>query len=134
VSVVIDASAAIALVAETAGSGEWVRRTLADQPLAAPELMMFEAANLLRRLTLRGERDGASAAAAHADLLDLAVERYPYAFMAQRAWQLRDNLTLFDASYVALAEYLDAPLVTLDTRLARATGPRCEFLVYPDTD
>jgi predicted nucleic acid-binding protein len=67
-------------------------------------------------------------------LLALAVERYPYSFMARRAWQLRDNLTVFDASHVALAELLDAPLVTLDASLARATGPRCEFLVYPGTD
>jgi predicted nucleic acid-binding protein len=96
--------------------------------------MMFEAANLLRRLILRGERDAASASRAHADLLGLPVERYPYDFVARRAWQLRDNLTMFDASYVALAEMLDAPLVTLDRRLATASGPRCQVVSYPGND
>jgi predicted nucleic acid-binding protein len=134
VTFVVDASAAVALVSQAVGTGPWVRRAVAAEALAAPELMLFEAANLLRRLVLRGGRDAASASLAHADLLAMSVERYPYSFMARRAWQLRDNLTLFDASYVALAELLDAPLVTLDARLARATGPRCAFLVYSGTD
>jgi predicted nucleic acid-binding protein len=131
---VVDASAAVALVSQAVGTGPWVRRAVANEALAAPELMLFEAADLLRRLVVRGGRDGASASLAHADLLAMPIERYPYWFISRRTWQLRDNLPLFDASYVALAELLDAPLITLDASLARATGPRCEFLVYPGTD
>jgi predicted nucleic acid-binding protein len=134
VTIVVDGSAAVALVTQAVGPGPWVKRYVATEPLAAPELMLFEAANLLRRLVLRGERDHSSASAAHADLLAMAVERYPYTFMAQRAWRLRGSLTLFDASYVALAELLEAPLVTLDTRLTRAAGPRCEIVAYPGDD
>jgi predicted nucleic acid-binding protein len=134
VTVVLDASAVVALLTQACGPGPWVKRTIQGEPLACPELMLFEAANLLRRLILRGERDAASASLAHVDLLGLPVERYPYSFVARRAWQLRDNLTVFDGAYVALAELLDAPLVTLDRRLAAATGPRCEILVYPGDD
>jgi predicted nucleic acid-binding protein len=134
VTVVVDASAVVALVSQAAGSGPWVRHTIASEALAAPELVLFEAANLLRRLPLHGDRDDASASRAHRELLALTIERYPYPFVAQRAWQLRGNLTMFDAAYVALAELLDVPLVTLDGRLSRATGPGCTFLAYPGED
>ena len=133
-TVVLDASATVASLTEATGPGPWVKRTIEGEALAAPELMLFEAANLLRRIVLRGERDAASSSLAHADLLNLPVERYPYAFVARRAWEWRHNLTMFDASYVALAELLDAPLVTLDRRLAAAPGPRCEILAYPGDD
>lgn len=65
---------------------------------------------------------------AHADLLDLTVELFPYALFADRVWDLRQNVTAYDAWHVALAEHLDAPLATLDRKLAHATGPRCTFV------
>jgi predicted nucleic acid-binding protein len=65
---------------------------------------------------------------AHTDLLDLDVELFPYAAVAERVWELRGSLTSYDASYIALAERLDAPLATVDARLVRAPSPTCRFL------
>jgi predicted nucleic acid-binding protein len=65
------------------------------------------------------------AAQAHADLLDLAIELWPYELLSSRVWELRANLSAYDAGYVAVAELTDAPLVTLDRRIARAPGLRC---------
>jgi predicted nucleic acid-binding protein len=70
-----------------------------------------------------------TAALAHADLLELPVALVPYAPLAHRAWELRHTLTSYYAAYVALAEQLDAPMATLDARLARAPGPGCSFVV-----
>jgi predicted nucleic acid-binding protein len=69
------------------------------------------------------------AALAHEDLLSLPIELFPYHPCAARVWELRPNVTVYDAWYVALAERLDAALATLDRRLQRASGPRCEFLL-----
>ena len=71
------------------------------------------------------------AAIAHADLLDLAIELVPYGPAAQRVWELRENLTTYDAWYVATAELFDLPLATLDQRVVRASGPTCSFLTPP---
>lgn len=90
--------------------------------------MPIEAANILRRAALAGDLSVDSAAAAHGDLLALRIELFPYAPLAERCWQLRENVTTYDAAYVALAEQLDATLATLDQRLAAAIGPRCSFV------
>ncbi len=90
--------------------------------------MMFEAANIIRRHERADLIDSAQAAQAHVDLLDLTTEHWPYEALAGRAWELRANLTSYDASYVALAELLDAPLLTLDHGIARASGPRCRVV------
>jgi predicted nucleic acid-binding protein len=68
---------------------------------------------------------GDQAAQAHADLLDLAIEHWPYELLAKRAWELRENLSIHDGAYVALAELADATLVTLDRRIGGAPGLRC---------
>ena len=68
---------------------------------------------------------------AHRDLLALPLQLWPYDAVAGRAWEMRETLTTYDASYVALAELLDADLVTLDQRLARASGPRCAIRTPP---
>ena len=68
------------------------------------------------------------ATGAHNDLLQLDLKLFPFTSFAQRAWALQDNLTSYDAWYVALAEALDCPLTRLDHRLTRATGPACEFI------
>jgi len=65
---------------------------------------------------------------AYRDLSDLPISFHPYRATAERVWKLRDNLTVYDASYVALAELLEWPFLTLDARLARAYGPRCEII------
>ena len=93
--------------------------------------MPAEAASVLRRATLRGEISVEVAAIANADLLDLSIELYAFEKYAFRVWQLRDNLPVYDAWYVALAESLEASLATLDQRLATATGPTCEFVTPP---
>ncbi len=124
---VVDASVVVAALADSSSTGQWAERELETSSLAAPHLMPVEAANILRRAALSGELSADTASVAHTDLLDLRVELFPYEPLAQRVWQLRDTVTAYDAWYVALAEMLDSPLATLDTRLARATGPRCRF-------
>lgn len=128
--VVVDASTIVALLADAGAAGEWAAATLSGARLAAPELMPFEAANVIRRRAAAGALDASAATLAHTDLTALAVELYPYDALAGRVWQLRHNLTCYDAAYVALAELLAIPLVTLDVRIAAATGPRCPVLAY----
>lgn len=107
--------------------GTWADGLLASTQLAAPHLMPVEVANILRRAALFDDISADSAALAHADLLDLRVELFAYEPFAPRVWELRDNLTAYDAWYVAIAEALNAPLATLDRRLASASGPACSF-------
>ena len=123
--IVVDASAIVALVSDPGGTGQWVGQELGSRPLVAPEVMPFEVANALRRRLLAGTIDGAAAGRALERLRALPVAMFPFAQEMDRAWALRANLTMYDASYVALAELLDAPLVTLDARIARAPGVRC---------
>jgi predicted nucleic acid-binding protein len=128
---VLDASAAVALLADAGPTGQWVEATIRGATLLAPELMPFEVSNILRRHALAGVLDASAATLAHADLVALPVDLYPYAALAERAWELRANIAAYDASYVALAELAAAPLVTLDAKLAGATGPTCKILAYP---
>ncbi|HET8608068.1 MAG TPA: type II toxin-antitoxin system VapC family toxin [Gaiellaceae bacterium] len=123
--VVCDASALVALLMDDGTDGRWAADALAGADLAAPTLVPFETANVFRRLERSGQVGPDQAAQAHADLLDLAVEQWPYELLAARAWELRHVLSSYDASYVALAELLDVTLVTLDRRLASAQGLRC---------
>jgi predicted nucleic acid-binding protein len=124
--VVCDASALVALLLDGGPDGQWVTDALAGADLAAPSLVAYETANIIRRQELAGLVSADQAAQAHADLLDLAIEHWPYELLATRVWGLRRNLSSYDASYVALAEVIDATLLTLDKRIARAPGVRCE--------
>jgi predicted nucleic acid-binding protein len=124
---VVDAAMVVAALVDSGPDGSWANRRLASDALAAPHLMPVEVANILRRAVLSGELSADSASMAHADLLALRVDLFPYGPFAVRVWELRDNVTAYDAWYVALAESLDAKLATLDARLSRATGPRCTF-------
>jgi len=105
--------------------GRWVTDMLRGADLAAPSLVMFETANIIRRHELAGHVSADQAAQAHADLLDLAIEAWPYELLASRVWTLRQNLSSYDASYVALAELISATLVTLDRRIGQAPDVRC---------
>jgi len=96
--------------------------------MLAPHLLPFEVANILRRHELAGLVSADQAAQAHADLLDLAIDCWPYHPLAARAWELRPNLTTYDAAYVALAELTESRLVTLDGGLAACPGIRCEVV------
>jgi len=123
--VVCDASALTALLIDGGSDGTWATEAFNGADLAAPSLVDLETANILRRHELAGLISPDQAAQAHADLLDLAIEHWPYELVATRAWELRLNLSIYDASYVALAELLGATLVTLDQRIGRAPGPLC---------
>lgn len=123
--VVCDASALVALLLDEGPDGRWVTGALAGSDLVAPSLVAFESANIIRRHELAGLVSTDQAAQAHADLLDLAIEHWPYQILASRTWELRRNLSSYDASYVALAELTGATLVTLDRRISRAPDLRC---------
>ncbi len=127
----LDSSGLVALLTDAGPAGDWVASTLHRHMLAAPELAMFETANILSRHQLSGLLEPVEATLAHQDLQALPLQLWPYLPLADRAWELRDTLTTYDASYVALAERLDGSLVTLDERLGRATGPRCRILTPP---
>ena len=127
-TVVVDASVAVAALVETGPDGEWAEQVLASGALAAPHLLPAEVAYVIARAASAGEISGDVASLAHADLVDLRVELFAYENLAPRIWELRHNITAYDAWYVALAEMLDAPLATLDARLTNAPGTRCEFL------
>lgn len=128
-SLVVDASALVALLTDAGADGEWAAATLRGAMLSAPELVHFETANVLRRLQVAGELLPVEATLAHDDLLLLPLQLWPYAPLAQRVWDLRGSLTCYDASYVALARLLAAPLVTTDRRLARAAPDSVPTLV-----
>lgn len=124
---VVDASVVIAALVDSGQLGRWAEEILDGDDLAAPQLMPVEAANVLRRAELAGEISPDVASLAHADLLELTVELFPYAPFGPRVWELRENVTAYDGWYVALAEALGAKLATLDIRLSQAPGPRCAF-------
>ena len=128
-TLVVDASMVVAALVDSGTDGRWAEALLASGPLAAPHLLVVEAANILRRSAASGAISAEQASMAHADLLDLRVEFFPYAPFAARIWELRENVTCYDAWYVAVAETFNAPLATLDVRLANAPGPRCRFVV-----
>lgn len=127
-SLVCDASALVAALIDETETGVWCAQLLRAPQLLAPSLASFESSNILRRHELAGLLARDDAAQAHQDLLGLPVEWWPYDLLADRAWQLRSNLTVYDASYVALAEVTGSTLCTLDRRLSRAPGLRCEVL------
>ncbi|MEO6629963.1 MAG: type II toxin-antitoxin system VapC family toxin [Aquihabitans sp.] len=119
--IVLDASAVIELVLSSA-NGQAVARRIDGESLHAPQLLLVEAVQVLRRLTQAGLIAAGRAAEAVADLQALDVEHYDHTSLLDRVWGLRHNLTAYDAVYVALAEALDAPLLTFDERLANAPG------------
>jgi predicted nucleic acid-binding protein len=131
VTLVVDASVVAAALSNSGNSGKWAETLLTGESLAAPHLMPAEATNVLRRAVLRRELSAVAADVAFADLTTLPAHYFPYWPFAARIWELRANLTPYDAWYVALAEALGARLATLDTRLSRATGPLCQFIVPP---
>lgn len=90
----------------------------------APHLIDVEVVHTLRRLVRLGDLTADRAADGMTDFRDLALIRYPHGPLIDRMWELRDNLTAYDAAFIALAEQLDAPLVTCDARIARASGVR----------
>lgn len=128
--IVADASVVATALLDDGPDGRRVRNRLAGEQLAAPDLMRLEVASALRRVARAGPPAAqAPIAEAIAHLVELAVVVYATAPLIGRVWSLRDNLTPYDASYVALAEALSCVLVTGDRRLAGAPGVRCSIEV-----
>ena len=125
VHLVCDASAVVALLLDAGSQGQWVTEAVSAAELAAPHLLAFECSNIIRRHELAGLVSADQAAQAHADLVDLPIEYWPYELLGMRVWELRKNLSSYDASYVTVAELIQAPLITLDRRIGRAPNLRC---------
>jgi predicted nucleic acid-binding protein len=126
--IVVDASALLeALLCTSAAKAVEDRLFAPRQTLHAPHLLDVEVAQVIRRYAANGEIDAKRGRAALADLADFPLQRYPHDFLLPRIWDLRNNLTAYDAAYVALAEALDTPLLTRDRRLAMAAGHRAQI-------
>ncbi len=127
--IVIDASVLSTALVDDGVDGERARARLRDEQLAAPSLIDLEVTSVLRGRVRGGHVKHHRAALALADLMALPMQRVPHLGLLSRVWHLRDNLTVYDASYVALAEILGAILVTADARISKAPGVQCQIEV-----
>jgi predicted nucleic acid-binding protein len=126
---VVDASCLFEVVADTPRAGEIAARLAADADQMAPQVIDVEVLGVIRAHYLRGHLDGTAAGQAVADLRDWPGDRIGNRWLLDRAWELRDSVRGWDAFYIAVAEAFEAPLLTLDARLARAHGIRCHIEV-----
>ena len=123
--IVVDAGVVFTLVAGTEAAARDVALRIGNEQMLAPQLVDLEVVSVLRRLVLHRDFPPSLAAASVRHLGELDITRVAHAPLLERCWELRDNLTPYDAAYVALAEMVGAPLLTTDRRLARASGSRC---------
>ena len=128
---VVDASVFVSALVDPGPEGQWSEIAMISDDLAGPELALAEACNLLRRLEQSSLITRSEADRLHEQMLRVEIRLFGYGPYAERIWKLRSNLTCYDAWYVALAEDLNCPLITLDLRLSRSTGPTCEFVTPP---
>jgi len=126
---VVDASCLYEVVADTAQAEQVRRRLELDHDQAAPHVIDAEVLGIIRRDRLLGRLDETAARQAVEDLRDWPAERFGHRLLLDRAWELRDRVRTWDALYVALAEALDATLLTLDARLGRVRGLECRVEV-----
>jgi predicted nucleic acid-binding protein len=119
--IVLDASAAVEVLLGGRNAGA-IEERMKPERIGAPHVIDAEVANVLRRFNSRGELTAARGQEALAQLMELGIVRYGHVLLLPRIWELRHNMTAFDAAYVALAEVLGVPLVTTDARLAAAPG------------
>lgn len=124
-----DASLVVAALLDSGPVGRWSRGVLDDVAVVGPHLLPAEVTNVIRRSVAAGLIGTDVAALALADLARLPIDLLPFDPFAARVWELRDNVTAYDAWYVAIAEAFDGRLATLDRRLAASPGLRCAFLV-----
>jgi predicted nucleic acid-binding protein len=128
--IVVDTSAVLRALAEESPDAALLRR-LASTSMHVPHLIDAEVLNALRGLVLGRKISADRANDARRDFAALHLTRYPVRELGDRIWGLRDDLTAYDACYVALAEALGCPLVTSDAKLARASGHYAQIDVYP---
>jgi predicted nucleic acid-binding protein len=129
--IVLDASAAVDWLLQTPAGRRIEERLFSrKESLHAPHLLDLEVTQVLRRLARQGTISGSRGEEAARDLFDLRIQRYPHFVLLSRIWQLRNNLSAYDAAYIVLAEKLRATLITRDKRLAVAAGhgPRIEVI------
>jgi len=127
--IVVDASVLAPALADDGDDGDQARECLRGEELAAPELIDLEILSMLRRAARSKRLDESRSLQALTDLAELPLSRAPHLPLLGRVWELRNNLSAYDASYVALAEVLETVLVTADGRIERATGIKCEVAV-----
>lgn len=125
--IIVDASIVVTALGDDGHDGDRARERLRAERLVAPHLIDLEVTSAWRRLAAAGNLDARRAQLALDDLRALRLDRVPHAPLIARCWELRGNLTVYDGVYVALAEMMDAILVTADAKLAGAPGPTCEF-------
>lgn len=123
--IVVDASVLAPALGDDGAAGTVARARLVGETLAAPELIDLEVSSVLRGRVLAGKLDAVAAEVALGDLVALPIRLTSHRALITRCWQLRHNLTSYDAAYVALAEILDVPLVTADANLQAVPGIRC---------
>jgi len=128
--IVLDASSAVAVLLNIDASGVRDRMDRAEEGIHVPHLFEIEVINVLRRYALNGAISAKRAHLALNRLSDMRLTRYPHTALLPRVWELKDNVTAYDAVYVALAETLEAPLITRDERLSRAPGIRAVVELY----
>jgi predicted nucleic acid-binding protein len=127
--IVVDASVLAVALGDDGDDGDAARARLREEDLAAPELIDLEVTSALRKqLALRAMNER-RAQLALKDLVDLPVERAPHRPLLSRCWELRQNLTVYDASYIALAEALGTLFLTADAKIANTPGIRCQIEV-----
>lgn len=126
---VVDASCLFEVLADTPRAPSVAARLAADPDHAAPEVIDVEVLGVIRAQYLKGALDETAAGQAVTDLRDWPGERFSHRWMLDRVWQLRASVRGWDAFYVALAEVMEAPLLTMDGRLARAHRPKCRIEV-----
>lgn len=126
---VVDASCLFEVVADTPRAAAIAARLAMDPDQAAPHVIDVEVMGVIRGMLLRGRLDNTAASQAVADLRDWPGQRVGHRLLLDRAWELRESVRGWDAFYVALAEALDATLLTMDARLSRAHGPLCPIEV-----
>lgn len=122
---VVDASVLAPAIVDAGADGTTIRGRLRGETIAGPDLLRIEVLAVIRKRRIDGSLTADQADVAVDDLLDLPLSMFPAAPLLRRAWELRDNLTAYDACYIALAEALDCPLLTADARLANAPGNSC---------
>jgi predicted nucleic acid-binding protein len=127
-STVIDSSVVVAALVDSGPHGDWAEEVIAGALLQAPESVRAEATNIFRRLERAKLITTPEANAAQDDLMQLDIDLFPFEPFAGRIWELRHNVTSYDAWYVAIAEALKLPLATLDESLSKSNGVTCKFL------